>query len=238
MSQCLKEAANLANLDFDDVFILPIEQGSVKTIFIFIQNKSGSNAWQVVVGLGVVFALVNDGLSVIDKFGATSVKEQDLAVIETITDPRVLKLCQSSSFRNGAKDVVQPLSEVNQKVTIKYGENSFEIDCDSKYKFYESDNEEILPELKEGDVVTLSGEITRINKKTNDLGFVYKGKSLSLSPNDGEKSIADYHHFLTAEQVTVNGIVSRGNKYETPKVKIIDIYSSEQDQLPFNFLSK
>ncbi len=238
LSQCLKEAANLANLDFDDVFILPIERGSVKTVFIFIQNQRGRRAWDVVIGLGVVFALVNDGMSVIEKFGANAVRNQEQAVIQTILDPRVIKLCQSSSFRDGAKDVVQPLSEINQKVTIKYGEKSFEINCDNKYQFYESDEQEILPELIDGEEVTLNGEITRINNTTNDLGFVYKGKSLSVSPSDGEKSIADYHQFLTVDEVTVQGIVSRSSKYETPKIKITEIHSLEQDQLPFNFLGQ
>lgn len=238
MSQCLKEAGHLALLDFDDIFVLPIERGSVKTIFIFIRNQQGISKWDMVVGLGVVFALVNDGFSIIERFGANQVRQQNTEVIQAITDDRVLKLCQSSSFRNGAKEVAQPLSEINEKVTIKYGKESFEINCDNKYQFYETDEQEILPELIDGQEVTLHGEITRINKKTNDLGFVYKGKALSVSPIESDKNIADYHDLLTSDEVVVNGIVSRSSKYETPKIKIVDIHSNEENQLPLDFSNK
>lgn len=235
MSQCLYEAGHVALLNFDDIYVLPIEHGSVKTIFIFIRNQQGISRWDIVVGLGVLFALINDGFSIIERFGANQVRQQSFEVIQAINDERVLKLCQSSSFRNGAKDVAHPLSEVNEKVTIKYGEKSFEIICDNKYQFYESDNQEILPELTDGQEVTLHGEITRINKKTNDLGFVYKGKALSVSPSEPDKSIADYHVFLTAEEVIVRGLVSRVSMFEVPKIKIFDIYTNDENQLPLDF---
>lgn len=238
MNQCLKETAHLALIDFDDVFVLPIEKGSVKTLFVFVRNVTKVKPWQLVVGLSVVFSLINDGFDLIQKFGVMKVKEQTIEVTQSISDPRLLKLCQSALFREGARKVAQPLNEVNQRVTIKYGEKSFVVDCENKASFYESDLEVILPELIDGENVELHGEITRINKKTNDLGFLYKEKALSVSPIDSEEEIADYHLLLKAEEVIVKGIVFRQNMYQTPKIKFIEIKILAKDQLPFNFLEQ
>ncbi len=131
--------------------------------------------------------------------------------------------------------MAKPLSEVVQSATIKYGDQSLEITCENKYKFYDIEDEEILPELKDGMQVTLNGEITRINKRSNDLGFNYRGKALSVSPLDTEKNIADYHKYLAADEVQITGLISRTSSFESPKIKIIEITTMSEDQLSFEF---
>ncbi|MBP9819113.1 hypothetical protein KBC79_00020 [Candidatus Woesebacteria bacterium] len=242
MRQCLRKAAIEAHLDFDDVFVLPVEEGSVKTIFIFIKNeinqvkKDKITVFTVVVGIDIVANLLVNSLQLIKEFGADQVKHPNSEIAQAVSDPRVLSLCQDVNFRKGAQDIASPLSEVNKKAKITVSDKEFTIECDQKYQFYENDNEKILPELVDGTVVTLKGEVTRINKKYNDIGFSYNGKTISVVPENTDESVVEFHEALKKDEIYLTGRVQRSSEYEAPKI-ILHSVSDVETQPEFNFLS-
>lgn len=227
LEACLKEVAKISALYYEGIYIEPIETGSIKTKLVYIKK----HPWVVVVGIDLVANLFNNSFQLIDRFGANSFKNPQKEVLEAIADKRVLDLCRSFEFRNGLQKVAQPLSEENQKVQIAISDKTLEITCENKYHFYvDQQDEPILPELKNGEEVTIDGEITRINKKLNDLGFIFKGYTLNVSPLDKEKNTTKFHGYLELDKVRLKGIVIRNSEYEVPKIKVMEISSIENPQ--------
>lgn len=61
-----------------------------------------------------------------------------------------------------------------------------------------NDSDDVLfPELVHGETVTLVGEVTRENKTSNSMGFLYKGHILSAYPESG--SIVSYKSLIFAK---------------------------------------
>lgn len=224
---CLKEAAKIGTLYYEDIYIAPIELGSIKTKLAYIRQ----HPFQVIIGIGVVAALFNDSFQLIDRFSANNFKNPSKEILERITDRRVLDLCRSFDFRSGLQKIAQPLNEENQKVQLIISDKSMQITCENKFQFYVDKQEEpVLPEFKNGEEITIGGEITRINKKLNDLGFLYKGYTLNVSPLDKEKHTTKFHEYLEMDKVKLRGIIIRDNEYEVPKIKVIDIAPIEDSQ--------
>ncbi len=143
----------------------------------------------------------------------------------------VIELCTNAEFRRSITKIARPVNELNQKVIIKVNENSYEINCENQYKFLTEDEEEILPELQNGETVSLIGMLTRMNMRNNDLGFEYHGKTLSISPVDPDKNVAtEYHQFTPLPQVQVMGIVARDNAFVVPRLKVIKMSVPENIQ--------
>ena len=69
-------------------------------------------------------------------------------------------------------------------------------------------DEELFPELKHGDIVTLEGEVTRQNKTTNNMGFKYLNHILTAYPKNG--NIVQYMPLLFLN-CKLYGIVSRAD---------------------------
>lgn len=226
MANCLRIVGRIALLEFSEVYVYPIEEGSVKTKLVYI-NKHKK---QIIVGIGFTVTLLNESLQLINRFSAGAFKAPTIEMIQGV-DKKVRDICTSTEFRRSLEKVAQPLGELNQKVTIKYGEKGFEINCDNQYKFLLNKEEPILPELINGETVELEGEITRINKRQNDLGFEYKGRAIAITPIDEDKSSADYHRFLEVDKVWIKGVVFRSDLYDMPRIKVIEIRESNPKQI-------
>jgi hypothetical protein len=219
MRLCLKEAASIASLDYDNIYVLPIQQGSVRTVFVYVIE----NPWKVIVTLDLIANLLNNSVGLIQHFGIDRIKNPDPEVLGSITQKGVLELCQSKDYRIGVQGIVTPLNELNEKAEITISRERITITCDNKYKFYEDETEVILPELVNGEAVNLRGEVYRINKSSNDIGFLYKGKSLKVIPMDPEVGVSNYHEFLRNEEVMLSGIVVRDSLHETPRIRLTEI---------------
>lgn len=221
MSTCLRIAGRVSLLDFEDIYIFPIEVGSVKTPFGYITKKDGK---AIIIGAagGLASSLIFGSLSSIGQWGLAALKNPSGEILNKV-DKKVLELCMNSDYRKSISKIAQPINEQNQKVTIKAGNKGYEITCENQYKFIHEDQEPILPELRNGETVTLKGQLTRMNMvPKNDLGFLYKGRTLSIFPNDPEKNVAlEYHQFTPLPEVVVTGIVVRDTDYEVPKLKVI-----------------
>ncbi len=228
---CLSEVARTSLLFYEDIYIEPIEQGSIKTKLVFIKK----NPFTIIVGIDLVANLFNNSFQLIDRFGANSFKNPQKEILEQISDRRILDLCRNFNFRDGLQQIAQPINELNQKAEIIISNKTLRITCDNKYQFYvDKQDEPILTELRNGEEVTIEGEITRINKKLNDLGFIYKGHTLNVSPLDKENSTSKFHEYLEQDKVKLRGIVIRDSDYEVPKIKVIEINSinNTQQKLP------
>ena len=228
MQVCLDEVAKILKIDDLEVIIFPVQHGSFKTIFAYV--KKGVI---VLGGIGNMFAFLNGGFDLIDRFGANEVNNTTNSVVNVINNPNLVELCKSKNFIYGAQKVVAPLRESVNKVQIKYDDNSFEINCENKDKFFEELGDEYLfPELVDGQNTTIAGEITRINKESSDLGFKYKGRILKGKPLNKEISISTFHEFLDENQVLLTAQIKRSSAFELPELKIIGISKiSHDDQL-------
>jgi len=84
------------------------------------------------------------------------------------------------------------------------------INNSNKFIFCQDDTEEqIFPELKHGDLVTLEGEVTRENKTTNNMGFKYLNHILTAYPENG--NIVQYKQLLFLN-CKLFGVVSRADE--------------------------
>ncbi|MGA2323802.1 MAG: hypothetical protein ABSG22_08145 [Sedimentisphaerales bacterium] len=94
------------------------------------------------------------------------------------------------------------------------------------------DAEELLfPELKHGDVVKLSGLVTRGNENTNSIGFLYQGHILTCYPKDGSVVRFKPALYLNSEII---GTITRENEFgelteNKPKIIFTDLKPLEPD---------
>lgn len=221
MTTILKIAGRGAALDFDDVYLTPFEEGSITTPFRFIK-KNGDQIMVNATG-NVVSTIILGSFTLIGTYGLHSLTSPKADMFKGI-NPKIVNVCLNAKYRDAVDKVAKPVSEINQKVTIKIGkEGNYEINCENQVKFLKSETE-ILPDLKNGMEVSLPGRLTRLNLDPyNDLGFEYKSKRLSLTPLDENESIVKYHDFLPTPYVTVHGIVDRVSMYDVPTIKVTDM---------------
>lgn len=229
---CLREAARVAGLPFEEICIEPVEVGSIKTVFLYIIK----NPYKRIILTDALIGLLVNSLTLIGVYGSGNFGNPTKEMLSVINDKKTLELCNNFDFRKGMQYVANPLDEVIQTVTISVGEKSYEIKCENKYNFFlDNEKEPILPELKDGDFVDLLGEITRINKTTNDLGFRHKGRIISVTPSVNEENIANFHGYLTLNEVRLKGTVVRESVFETPRIivqSIDDVQNNQQVIFP------
>jgi len=85
------------------------------------------------------------------------------------------------------------------------------------------DSDLLYPELKDGDEVTLEGNITKVNEKANTLGFQHDNHILTIMPVDGnvtdfKSEIISTNYDNIFQSVTIVGIIDRkGNNGEILK---------------------
>lgn len=228
MSTILKIAGRAAGIDFEDVYVYPIQEGSVKTLLIYI--KRNKNKLIADVGVVVVGTIILNSFDLIGQLGLTMLKKPDAHIL-TMVDKQILELCMNAEYRKSVTKVARPLNLENKKVTIKVAQDSYDITCETQYKFITEDEEPILPELRNGQIASLTGSLTRMNMRNNDLGFEYHGRTLSIFPNDHKKNVAtEYHQFTPLPLVTVTGEVVRESDFVVPKLKVIKMDEAKNEQ--------
>lgn len=227
MESCLKIAGRISLLNFDDIQIEPIESGSIKTVFRYVKK----NPVIIISGLDLIANLMNNSMDIIGKFGIDNVKTSKPEIIQQVTDERILRMCQNAEFRQGLEKIAKPINEDNKAASVIIGGISYQISPDNKYQFIIGpEKEKILPELINGDTVNIVGEITRINKTTNDLGFRYHNRILSVVPIDDNESTVIFHQYLAMNEVRLTGVVVRLTDYELPRIKVIRIDDNKPEQ--------
>lgn len=107
--------------------------------------------------------------------------------------------------------------------------------------FYVGDEKEkILPELIDGEEVTLTGVVTRANESSQSIGFQYNGHILTCKPQTG-KTLADFknllisqnHKYLYVPFMDLTGIVERKNPKGEEKERIRIFFSQlEPNDVP------
>lgn len=233
MSTCLRMAGRFSSLDFEDVYISPLEEGSVRAVFRYVKRNRGrlieatlTNTSGMILGTLILLPF-----QLIGQYGLPSLKNPNAEMMASV-DKKALELCMNSEYRKAVTKVARPIDELNQKVTIKLDGESYEINCDNQYKFVNEDQEPILPDLRNGETATISGRITRINLDQNDLGLEYMGRKISIFPEDPEKAVGkEFHQFLETPEVTITGIVVRDSDFVPPKIKVLEIREYEPPQL-------
>jgi hypothetical protein len=225
MTTCLRIAGRSAAFDFEDVYVSPLEEGSVKAVFRFVRRHKNTLIVGTVSGATgtLLSTLILAPFQLIGQYGLPALKQPSAEVMATV-DKKVLEMCMNGDYRKGATKVARPINEVNQKVTIKVDSKSYEINCDNQYKFITEDEEPILPNLVDGETVTITGQLTRLSLDQNDLGFLYKGRRLSIKPQDRDKTVGtEFHQFFDKPKplVTITGQVYRDSFYVVPRIGVI-----------------
>lgn len=138
--------------------------------------------------------------------------------------------CPDSLFAK-ISEIIEPereleigLSEKEETVPINY------LDKDIFFIKKEEDDEIVLPELKHGDYVELSGHITRGNENSNTLGFLYMDHILTCKPREG--SIIRFKTNLFSN-VLIKGFVDRLDKdgffkEKKPRIEIIQLVETQE----------
>ena len=232
MSTVLKIAGRSMKVDFEDVYVYPVKEGSVKTLFVFVKRTRGKQEFTPL-GATVVGGLIVLSFQFIGEYGIAALKNPSAEIMAKV-DKQVLELCMNADYRKSVTKIARPIGDENQNVKIKVDSKGYEIDCNNQYKFIDDEEEPILPDLKNGEKVSLPGTLTRMNLVNNDMGFNYEGNALSIIPNDPKKSVAEeYHQFLPIPRVIVTGIVTRDTYVEMPKIKVISIVEANSTQTSF-----
>jgi len=153
-------------------------------------------------------------------------------IVEIINDGGVsLKISKEEyeAFLECPKNLLNKLvNTVDDDITFKMGViksgEIIEEQVTIKEKFLftskEDEEEELFPELKDGDFVELTGEITKGNEKTNFIGLEYKGYILSCRPENGR--VKQYKQDLFNKAI-VSGIVHRVKGESKPQIIITNI---------------
>lgn len=97
----------------------------------------------------------------------------------------------------------------------------------------DDDEENILPELVDGETVTLTGVVTRTNESENSLGFAYNDHVLTCKPLS-DRTLADFktalisqnHKHLYVPQVVMTGVVERKNQAGQHKDRVRIFFSN------------
>ncbi len=143
---------------------------------------------------------------------------------ELLVPLEVLKLldkCPQNLFSNLACIVTQE-QELEIGVKVNDQLEAVKISFAERSYFYveEEEEEAILPDLIDGETVTLTGMVTRANETAQSIGFSYQGHVITCKPENG-KRLADFknllisqnHKYLYVPLMDLTGVVER----KTPK---------------------
>lgn len=127
--------------------------------------------------------------------------------------PKYILDLYTSANPNLIEKLAQNITEEHQLIigTIENGENQEVVITNSHKSIFckEDNDEELFPELKHGDLVSLEGEVTRENKTTNNMGFKYLDHILTAYPESG--NIVEYKPLLFLN-CRLYGVVSRADE--------------------------
>jgi len=235
MSTCMAIAGRTVGLDFETIHVFAPEHGSVKFKFAF--TKREQRVIYIAVAGSVLAQLLGNAFtgafSLIGEYGLPTLKQPSADILEQATK-EVVQMCTNVDFRRSVPKIARPLSEVNQQVTIHTTNSSYTINMNNQYKFTTEDEQPILPELRNGETVTITGTITRINLEHNDIGISYGNRKISITPVDEETAVGkEFHQFLETPIVTVTGLVVRDSEFVVPKIRVFKIVQYKPAQTSF-----
>jgi len=96
-------------------------------------------------------------------------------------------------------------------------EESISAENRSLFVTEETQDDELFPDLKDGEIVTLEGRVTRENEGPNSIGLEYGGHILTCRPEQG--SVKRYKQCLFL-RCRITGVVKRGEGFESKKPQI------------------
>ena len=150
--------------------------------------------------------------------------------VEEDLPKRIAKELHSLINKNGFKGYVYPIinetvSSIEMSPDRNFGTATARID-EKNFESYLTEENEILPELVNGEQATLDGEITSLKSTRGDsltLHYEDGGKTynLDLLPEAG-KTTKSYIQFYK-EKVRVSAFVERDSMYKKPKLELGEI---------------
>ena len=154
----------------------------------------------------------------ITKVGCALIKNDDDEELEVpIAILSTIEKCPRDLFSKVAS-IVSSNQELEIGLNVGGKIETVKITEETRRIFYieEEDRDEILPELKDGDEVTLTGVVIRANESTQSLGFGYKDHIITCKPREG-KHLADFKHALISQnskhlyvpKMKLTGVVER-----------------------------
>ena len=225
IASAMSITGRVTKLDFESIYVFPPENGSIRLRLGFSRRDQRVIYLATVSGaLGnIISSTFLGALTLFNQHTITAFKNPNGDMLSNISS-EVATLCTSNDFRKSVTKFAKPVSEINQKLTVKVEGESFEIDCNNQYKFIQEESELILPDLHDGQQYTLHGKVTRMNLETNEIGFLYMNKKVKLVPADKEKKVGqEFSEFLKTPDVLVTGIIERKSYTEPPKIKVVGI---------------
>ncbi|MBT6753995.1 hypothetical protein HOB25_03340 [bacterium] len=223
MRICLKECAKIAKAKNFQILVFP---GYDKGLFLKFKFKGITRN-----KTSLIVKIITDSLETIGEFGIDKVFNLRKEVISKVANPRVLAACNNPKFLDGIQKILTPLERAESKFLLAYGNKKLRIQRSKRAKFFETiQKKEVFPEMKNGEVIELTGEITRINKEYNDIGLRTQDRILRCLLPDKNREISQFHDFIQESSVLLEGIVERKDLIETPKVKIVSIQKIDTGQ--------
>lgn len=116
--------------------------------------------------------LIIESLGIIQKFGINKVFNLKNSVVSDAVSPKILTLCNSRKFPEDVQSIVVPLRQSLGNLQLSFRERYIDLLRSKRNEFFEIiKTKKILPEMRNGQTVELTGEITRLNKEYNDIGL-------------------------------------------------------------------
>ena len=226
MRDCIEQSLELLKLKNYEIVVLPFKPGSHKILFAARNKITGA-----LVTTAAIIKIINGGFDLINNFGAFTVYNDPSTIINSVEDidAKVLAVCQNQTFIEGARGVIAPLQEANQKVTLSAEGNKLEITCESQKKFFENLQEEKSSEedeiIRKGEVY---GKIVKIDIDASirqiDFKVYGEGERIQGTLSD-DLNVDDYISYL-GKYVEISGLITTiGDK--TEKMEISSIIESE-----------
>jgi hypothetical protein len=225
MATAMAITGRITKFDFESIYVFPPEHGSYKLKFAFSKKEQRIVYLAVAAGAlsNVISTVFINALSLFGEYTITAFKHPNGDMVANV-QKEVVELCNSNEFRKSVTKFASPISEYNQKLTVRADGKTYEIDCNNQYKFIQEEDETILPDLHDGQQYTLHGKLTRMNLESNDMGFLYMGRKLSILPADPEKRVGkEFNQFLENPDVLITGVVVRNSYTVVPIIRVLNM---------------
>lgn len=158
------------------------------------------------------------------------------AIVVPISVYLIYKKLPSDIFDNVAEAISE---DVSLSIGVKNDEGEIEkerISYTDKPYFYTSKDIEpeiLFPELKDGELVELEGDITRNNDKRKTIGFEYRGYILTCEPYENQPMAKFKNQIISKSEdkfyasVVMQGYIDRSDGANKPKIKFTQITPKE-----------
>lgn len=153
---------------------------------------------------------------------------------------KLLDKCPQNLFSD-LVSIVSPEQELEIGVKVNDQLETVRISFAERSYFYvEEEKEAILPDLIDGETVTLTGMVTRANESAQSIGFLYQEHVITCKPETG-KTLADFKDVLISQNkkhlyvplMNLTGVVERRTPQGEDKDRIRIFFSQlEPNDVP------